>query len=84
MRCKPRKDDDRRNTRRYFEVVGRRPATQIEDVALLTHATARIPDDALVAPLRAAGVELSLVGDCFAPRSLLIATREGHAIGNAL
>ncbi|MCP5466505.1 MAG: FAD-dependent oxidoreductase [Sinobacteraceae bacterium] len=60
------------------------PATQIEDVALLTHATARIPDDALVAPLRAAGVELSLVGDCFAPRSLLIATREGHAIGNAL
>ncbi|MCC6172227.1 MAG: FAD-dependent oxidoreductase [Gammaproteobacteria bacterium] len=60
------------------------PAMRIDGVALLTHATARIPDDALAAPLRAAGVEVSLVGDCFAPRSLLVATREGHAVGNAL
>lgn len=60
------------------------PAQRIEGVALLAHATARIPDDALAAPLRAAGIEVTLVGDCFAPRSLLVATREGHALGNAL
>lgn len=57
---------------------------RIEDVALLTHASARVPDDALAAPLRAAGIEVQLVGDCFAPRSLLVATGEGHRVGNAL
>ena len=60
------------------------PATRIDGVALLTFATARVPDDGLAAPLRAAGIEVLQVGDCFAPRSLLIATREGHAVGNAL
>ena len=61
---------------------GRRSA--IEDVALLTYATARVPDDALAAPLRAAGIDLRLVGDCFAPRSMLVATGEGHRVGLAL
>lgn len=60
------------------------PSTRIEGVALLTHATSRVPDDGLAAPLRAAGVEVRMVGDCYAPRSLLVATREGHAAGNAL
>jgi hypothetical protein len=40
-----------------------------------------VPDDGLVAPLRAAGVELHVVGDCQAPRSLLVATGEGYAAG---
>ncbi len=57
------------------------PAQRIESVALVTHATARVPDDALAAPLRAAGIEVHLVGDCFAPRSLLVATGEGHRVG---
>ena len=57
---------------------------RIENVALLTYATARVPDDALAAPLRAAGIELRLVGDCYAPRSMLVATGEGHRVGLAL
>jgi hypothetical protein len=43
-----------------------------------------VPDDALAAPLRAAGNDLRLVGDCFAPRSMLVATAEGHRVGLAL
>jgi len=57
---------------------------RIGDVAFLTYATARVPNDALAAPLRAAGIEVHLIGDCKAPRALLSATMEGHRAGNAL
>jgi 2,4-dienoyl-CoA reductase-like NADH-dependent reductase (Old Yellow Enzyme family) len=56
----------------------------INDVALFTYATPRVPDDALAAPLRQARMDVRLVGDCFAPRFLLMATAEGHAVGNAV
>jgi 2,4-dienoyl-CoA reductase-like NADH-dependent reductase (Old Yellow Enzyme family)/thioredoxin reductase len=56
----------------------------IDDVALLTYATPRAPDDAIAAPLRAAGVEVHLIGDCLTPRFALNATAEGHRVGNAL
>src|SRR5690606_15093811 len=36
----------------------------IGEVALLTYSTPRVADDALAAPLAAAGIELHLVGDC--------------------
>lgn len=52
----------------------------IGDVAFLTYATARIPDDALTAPLRDAGVALHSIGDARAPRIPLSATREGYRI----
>ncbi len=68
---------------RTRHVLGGAPQ-RIEGVALLTYAGARVPDDALAAPLRAAGIDLRLVGDCFAPRSLLVATAEGHRVGLAL
>jgi 2,4-dienoyl-CoA reductase-like NADH-dependent reductase (Old Yellow Enzyme family) len=58
--------------------------TRIEEVALLAFATSRVPNDALAAPLRAAGLETHLIGDCYAPRSVLTATAEGHRLGNAL
>ena len=58
--------------------------TVVENVALLTYATPRVPNDSLAAPLRAAGVEVHLVGDCLAPRYILNATAEGHRIGSAL
>jgi thioredoxin reductase len=58
--------------------------TRIDDVALLTYATARLPNDALAEPLRAAGLEVHLAGDCYAPRSVLTATTEGHRVGNQL
>ncbi len=56
----------------------------IADVSFFAHSTPRTPDDALAAPLHAAGIEVRLVGDCRSPRGLLAATAEGHAAGNAI
>jgi dimethylglycine catabolism A len=56
----------------------------VADVALFTYASSRGANDAMAAPLRAAGVEVHQIGDCFAPRLPLNATAEGHRIGNAL
>ncbi len=56
----------------------------IEDMAFLAYSTPRAPDDALCSPLRAAGIEVRLIGDCAAPRAVLAATAEGHAAGNAV
>ena len=53
----------------------------IGDVALFTYATARLPNDALAAPLRAAGFEVHIIGDAFAPRTVLVATAEGYRTG---
>lgn len=50
----------------------------LRDVAFLTYATARMPDDALAAPLRAAGIAVTTIGDCKAPRIVLTATAEGY------
>ena len=44
----------------------------------------RVPEDALAGPLRAAGIEVHLVGDCALPRGVLAATAEGHAAGNTV
>lgn len=54
---------------------------RIEDVALLTFATPRAPDDALAAPLMRAGVEVTRVGDCHSPQGLMFATEGGHRAG---
>lgn len=54
---------------------------RIADVALFTYATPRVPDDALAAPLRAAGVAITVIGDAYAPRSVLMATQEGYRAG---
>lgn len=43
-----------------------------------------LADDALRAPLRAAGVDVRAVGDCLAPRTALEAVYEGHAAARAL
>jgi 2,4-dienoyl-CoA reductase-like NADH-dependent reductase (Old Yellow Enzyme family) len=52
---------------------------EIANVGLFLFATPRIADDALAEPLRRAGVETRLVGDCLAPRDLLCAIHEGEA-----
>jgi dimethylglycine catabolism A len=52
--------------------------TIIPDVALFTFATPRVPDVSLEAPLRAAGIVPQLIGDCWAPRTVLAATSEGY------
>ena len=56
-------------------------AAPIENVALFTYATPRIPDDALAAPLASAGIEVHRIGDCKVARGVLDATAEGYAIG---
>ncbi len=57
---------------------------RIEDVAFLAYATPRVPQDSLAAPLRLAGIEVHLVGDCVSPRGVMAATAEGHRAGVGL
>jgi glycine/D-amino acid oxidase-like deaminating enzyme len=56
----------------------------IDGVAFLAWSTPRAPNDALDAPLRAAGIEVQRVGDCRCARDVLSATSEGYAAGLAL
>src|SRR5262249_49679434 len=56
----------------------------IADVDLLVWSTPRIADDALAEPLRAAGLDVELVGDCMAPRNLICAIHEGEAAAMAV
>jgi dimethylglycine catabolism A len=56
---------------------------EIPGVSLFAHATPRAPNDALLAPLTAAGVKVRAVGDALAPRLMMSAVREGQAAGEA-
>ena len=66
---------------RYEDVFSGR-VTTVDAVDTFVYATPRRADDALAGGLD--GVELHLVGDCVAPRNLMVAIHEGHAVGNAL
>jgi hypothetical protein len=59
-------------------------AGSISDVAFLAYSSPRAPNAALAAPLRAAGIDVRLAGDCVSPRGVMAATAEGHAAGNAV
>ena len=59
-------------------------AGAIEDVAFLAYSTPRAPQDALAAPLRAAGIDVRLVGDCLVARAVIAATAEGHRCGQCI
>jgi hypothetical protein len=52
---------------------------EISGVELFLWSTPRVADDALAQPLRRAGVDIRLAGDCMAPRNLLCAIHEGEA-----
>jgi 2,4-dienoyl-CoA reductase-like NADH-dependent reductase (Old Yellow Enzyme family) len=56
----------------------------IENVAFLSWSTPRAPEDALSVPLRSAGIDVRLIGDCRSARGVLEATAEGHAAGNEI
>jgi hypothetical protein len=56
----------------------------IADVALFLWSTPRLANDALARPLRDAGVEVRLAGDCAAPRNLLCAIHEGEAAASEI
>ena len=50
----------------------------IEDVTTFVWATPRIANDELAAPLKAAGIPVTLVGDARSPRGMLAAIHEAH------
>ena len=54
----------------------------IEDVVMLTHASSRLPNNELQWQLEAAGIPVTAVGDCRAPRSLLATTREAYEVAS--
>lgn len=56
----------------------------ITDVALVTYATPRSPAIELVAPLEQAGISVEAIGDCYAPRTVIAATADGHRMGSVL
>jgi 2,4-dienoyl-CoA reductase-like NADH-dependent reductase (Old Yellow Enzyme family)/thioredoxin reductase len=53
----------------------------VTDVSMFTYATARVPDELLLEPLRAAGLDVRVIGDAFSPRTVLVATAEGYRAG---
>jgi 2,4-dienoyl-CoA reductase-like NADH-dependent reductase (Old Yellow Enzyme family) len=55
--------------------------TVIDHVDLFLHATPREAQDELAAGLRSHGLEVHVVGDAYAPRTLLAAIHEGHRAG---
>ena len=59
-------------------------AGTIPGVAFLAYSSPRAPETSLAAPLRAAGIDVRLVGDCVSPRAVMAATAEGHEAGNAI
>jgi hypothetical protein len=56
----------------------------IPGVGLFLWSTPRRVDDAIAAPLREAGIDTRLAGDCMAPRNLFCAIHEGEALAMAL
>ena len=53
-----------------------------DGVELLVYATPRRANDSLARPLE--GIEVRIIGDALAPRNMMIAIHEGHAIGNEI
>jgi len=80
----PCADSELEEGRLTFANIFNGDRTEIDDIAAVTFATPRVPNDQLVDSLRAADLDVRVIGDCYAPRSVLAATREGHALGNAL
>ena len=58
--------------------------TVLPNVVFFSYATPRAPDVELLAPLRDAGIDVRLIGDCLAPRTVMAATADGHAAGHAV
>ncbi|MGZ3146154.1 oxidoreductase [Lentzea chajnantorensis] len=58
--------------------------TEIEDVALFTWSTPRQPVDELSGPLSASGVPVHVIGDAYAPGTMLTSIREAEVLGRRL
>lgn len=82
--CEPVSLDHLEEAELHVANVYNGDVTVLDDVVAITYATARVPNDELREPLEAAGIEVQLVGDCYAPRTVLAATRQGYSVGMAL
>jgi thioredoxin reductase len=58
--------------------------SRLDDIAIITHASSRVPRDELYQPLLDMGLDVRLIGDSRAPRSLLATTREAYTVASAL
>ena len=58
--------------------------TEIEDVVLFTWSTPRQPVDELSGPLSASGVPVHVIGDAYAPGTMLTSIREAEMLGRRL
>ena len=58
--------------------------SELSDVVTVVHASSRVPNQHVLTPLRANGLEVIPIGDCRAPRSLMAATHEGYQVANTL
>ena len=56
----------------------------IDDLALLTYASPRVANDALLTPLQEAGIPVIPIGDARAPQEMLFATASGHEAGHSV
>jgi NADPH-dependent glutamate synthase beta subunit-like oxidoreductase len=56
--------------------------TELDELAALTYSTSRTPNDSVGKILTAMGIDVRLAGDCYAPRSVLAATRQGYRVGS--
>jgi hypothetical protein len=57
---------------------------EISNVALFLWSTPRLVNNQLAEPLRLAGLDIRLIGDCLAPRNLICAIHEGEAAATAI
>ncbi len=79
--CEPRSMDGLEDGRLTVHNVYNGDPTLIDNVAAVTFSTPRLPNDQLRLVFKAAGCEVHAVGDCYAPRSVLAATRQGYQVG---
>jgi thioredoxin reductase len=56
----------------------------VRDLDMVVIVTPSAPNDSLIAPLRAAGLEVHAIGDCVAPRDIEDAVYEGHRAGRLI
>ena len=57
---------------------------EIPNVSTLVYSTPRIATDALAGEMRARGIAVRLIGDAYAPRSMIAAIHEGHRAALAI
>jgi len=58
--------------------------TELDELAGITFSTPRTPNDELRTVLEAAGKDVHAIGDAYAPRSVLAATRQGYEVGTSI